>query len=51
MSQRWVRPEKRNIGDSWSVNCPPLVEDAGQLHSDKTYYRVDEYLRASGESK
>ena len=38
----------RKTGDSWSVNWTALVEDDGRLYKDKTYYSVDEYLKASG---
>ena len=31
-------------GDSWSKNWVHLVEDAGRLYKDQTFYTVDEYL-------
>lgn len=37
----------KRTGDSWSYDWKELVEDAGRLYKDRTYYTVDDYLKAA----
>ncbi len=40
-----LRGRMEESGDSWSFNWTAPVEDGGRLYKNKTYYRVEDYLR------
>jgi arylsulfatase A-like enzyme len=42
LTGRWMK----STGDAWSFNWTAKVEDAGRLYQERTFYTVDEYLRA-----
>ncbi|MCL4401934.1 MAG: sulfatase, partial [Acidobacteria bacterium] len=40
---RWMK----RTGDSWNYDWTELVEDDARLYKDRTYYSVEEYLKAT----